>query len=377
MNLFYKYAPLIYTLLLFLLNIHLINDVIVYFFMGIVSIMVFLYLIQKPKIYLKKAFFYFLLINIVNIVYLLFLDHTLNDLLYFVARFITFSVIIIGVYKYRQFYIKSYTVLLYYLLFAILLVGLIVHPPSGGRYSGLFGNPNSLGIVSALLFGIVYLKEKWTRLDIFVAILALMSILLSGSRNALMGIGIAFLLKGTFSLKNTMGLVVGMLIFIGSSYYLSSNYKGNTGLDRLISTASRDDILAGRDMEFTLGIKTVMLSPVVGNGIDKYGYIANELIPNYLKRNGFIPNPHNSYIGILNQYGVATGSLLILILIFQIYKVYRWKDKDKSLFFIMAYLAMAALFESYLFAINGFETMVFWIAFAINMVAYNAKKKLK
>jgi hypothetical protein len=342
--------------------------------MGLTGIMVFVYSMHHPHIYVKKYFSYFLLINVLNVVYILLFSHTTNEVSYAFARFITFSVIMIGVYKYRAYYIKSYTNLLYTLLVVILLVGIVLHPPSGGRYSGLFGNSNSLGIVSALLFGIVYLKNKWIRWDILVIIFALMLVLLSGSRNALLGIVIAFFLKGSFSIKNVIGLFLGLLIFVGSSAYLSSNYKGNTGLDRLISSSKKDDVFAGREMEFILGMKTVMLSPLVGNGIDKYGYIADKLIPDYLKRRQFIPSPHNSYIGIWNQYGLFVGTFLILLLFYQIYKVYRWKTKDNSLFFVMFYLAISASFEAYLFAINGFETMVFWTAYAINMVAYHDRK---
>lgn len=374
-NLFYKYAPLLYIGVIFLMQLQFFESTVLYTFLIVSTLLMIPNLMIHPNIYIKKYFSIFLLINLVNLIYLIFFDHTTESLMYAIARFATFSIIIISVYHYKYFYIRSFPKLLGYMLLAILVVGAIVNPPGLGRYEGLFGNPNSLGIIAALYFGLIYLKENFTLKDRIFMTFALLLVLASGSRNALLGIFLAYFLKGSFSIKGIVSLVFGVLLLIAVSSVLTQRSNENTGLERLISSEQEGTMMSGRDMEFIFGYQTVMLSPLIGNGLDKIAYIAKEVVPYEYMVRGFVLNPHNSVIGLWNQYGLIVGTLLFLTIMYQVYKIYRWKEKDESLFFIMAYLLVASIFESILSSINAFEGMIFWSAFAINMISYSMRNK--
>lgn len=375
LNLFYKYAPLLYICMIFLMQLQVFGNTVLYAFLVLATLLMIPNLMINPKIFIKKYFSVFLIINVINLIYLIFFDHTTESLMYTIARFATFSIIIISVYHYKYFYISSFPKLLGYMLLAMLIIGVIVHPPSLGRYEGLFGNPNSLGIIAVLYFGLIYLKESFTLKDRIFMTFALLLVLLSGSRNALMGIFLAYFLKGSFSIKGIVSIVFGVLLLLAVSLFLSQRSNESTGLDRLITSEKEGTMMSGRDMEFVFGYQTVMLSPLIGNGLDKNAYISEEVVPYEYMVRGFVLNPHNSVIGLWNQYGIIVGTLLFLMIIYQVYKIYRWKEKDKSLFFIMAYLLVASIFESILSSINAFEGMIFWSAFAINMIAYSMRSQ--
>lgn len=374
MNLFFKFAPLFYLVLLLFLNMKLfISNNILYTFLALSMLIVILYLLKNPKIYIKKYFIVFLIINLTNLLYLTFFHQTMDSFMYTFAKFTLFSLIVISVYKNRDFYIEVFPKFLTYIIFTILVASFLVYTPGGSRYGGLLGNPNSFGIVSALLFGLVFLKDKFSSLDKIMLFFAIVGVLLSSSRNALLGIGIAYVLKGNRSFKNILTVIAGVLILAVIYTYMQNVLGIATAINRINPEANVDLSTELRMMELTYGLQTVMLSPWIGNGLDKYAYIDSSLIPEYLSY--MVPNPHNSFLALLIQYGIPMGTFILLLLLTQIYKVYRWKGKNKIFFFIMFYFFIAATFESFLFGVNGFETMIFWIAYAINMLIYSTRKE--
>ena len=374
MNLFFKYSPLFYLALLLFLNMKLlVNKNILYGFLALSMVYVMIYMLLNPKIYTKKYFSAFLVINVVNIVYLILFHQTLESFMYTFAKFTLFSLMIISIYKNKDFYIDVFPKFLTYFIFGILVVSLIVQLPGGSRYGGLLGNPNSLGIVAALLFGIIFLKYKWTHIDLFILFMAVTMVLLSGSRNALLGIVIAYLLKSSFSIKNILTVLLSLFLLMMTYVFLADSLGLNTVLER--TNISVDESADLRMLSLYYGFETVKTFPLIGNGLDKYGYLDTNLVPYQLT--SVIFGPHNSFLSLWIQYGIPMGTFLFLLILTQIYKIYRWKDKNKVLFFIMIYLFVAAAFESYLFAVSGFETMIFWIAFAINMLMYGTRKDNK
>ncbi len=349
---------------------------IIYGYLGISAIFIGFFLLQHPNILLKKVFLIFLIFNGLNIMYFLLFSQTLDSFMYLVAKFILFSIIIINIYYNYDYYLNDFPNLIVKIGFIVLLIGLLVnYGLISGRYTGPFNNANSLGWFSALLFGIVLLRKQIGVKELLLLAFFLGLTLLSGSRTGMGGLAIAVLLRGSFRIKNiAIILIAGFILF--SIQNISEKYDINTGLDRLFY--SDEALFADRTSEFDLGVQTVLESPLIGNGLDKYAYIS----PSVVAANGlagdkwFIPNPHNSFVALFVMYGIPIGLFIFIFLVYYVSRIVQKRMDNKIWLFILLFSFSGGMFESYLFSINASEGILFWMALPISLI-YSQKKNMK
>ena len=102
---------------------------------------------QIKNVIFHKAFNFFLLINIINVLYWLFfhsfLDYEAEK--YLLARSVQFAIISFSIYYHFEYYKNKFLDHLVYIIFGIIVISLIVNfNIIDGRYSGIIWNANQL-----------------------------------------------------------------------------------------------------------------------------------------------------------------------------------------------------------------------------------------
>ena len=364
-KLLFKYGVVIFlfnSILLSIKSTYLIGNKI---FLCLMIVFLFVFLInprQIKTIIFHKAFLFLLIINSLNVLYF-FLFHSISDydaIKYLMARGVQFSIISCSIYFNFEYYRNKFLNQLVYLVFGIVIFGLLVSPSLfSGRYSGIIWNPNMFSSLVVIAFAIHFLKdEKRTHLDYFISFIFLIAAIASGSRGSLVGIFLVFFFKYGFSTKNVKYGFFSLIIFF---FVLSVNLE--TSLHRLAEQSMFND----RILQFEYAYLSMQEKLITGYGLDKYAYIDKSLVPLYLKDK--IIGAHNGYLAMLTQYGVIFGSLILLLIFRKSWQVYScFKNNigfERVYLFIVVYTLIAAIYESLMTGINEFNTILFWFSLAI------------
>lgn len=214
-------------------------------------------------------------------------------------------------------------------IFGIGLVLYVLNPVSmviQGRYHGLLGNPNGLGIFHILVFPLVYLfwrkyrdeydfsKLFWIFIVVFGA-----SLLLTGSRTALFAI-LIFVVFSRLRYFTNWATIIGFLALIISYEALLQQ------LPSLIRAFGMEDYLrvdtlregSGRNIAWAFAWQKIDDVFFAGGGFGYTEYIY-QMNYSYLSRLGHQGNAHNSYLTIWLDTGLiglvifATGLLRTII----------------------------------------------------------------
>ncbi len=374
MNFFRKYAVLVFFFLAILVQIRApfipigIVKNLFYGFFFFSALFVFLQLITNPKVFLHPAFRVLLLIWLTYLIYMLLFDHSYDGLAYVILKGVFFSTIAMSIYYYYDYYMNKFPQFIVLTALIVFFTGLFFNHHFGGRYESILGNPNTVGYLSALALGIMILSEDFSAKKLFLMFFLMIMVFVSGSRGALLGVGIALILRN-ISLKNIL-LISFLVVFALIVNAIAAKYGFMTGLNRVIDTGGG---LTSREMTNIYGYKTLMLSPFTGFGLDKYAYISAKVIPIQLKYI-LVPNPHNSFMGLFIQLGIPLATWVLMLLLFYLLRTLLFKPYNKIFLFIILYTFIAGIFESILFGISGFEGFVFWISLALYMM-YIYKEK--
>ncbi len=217
--------------------------------------------------------------------------------------------------------------------FLILSVGLIIHVVNPeftslvGRYRGLLGNPNGLGIFLTVMFPLVYLlgKElgdqfKENRFHfLFYAVFGL-SLVLTGSRTSLIAIFIFALFNRLRYLSNTVALILFIALIFSYEFLLSTlpeiiEFLGMAEYFRLDTIEEG----SGRFVAWSFAWQRVQEVFFVGGGFGYTEYIFKQYFAE-LSRLGHQGNAHNSFLTLWLDTGVigillfATGLLRTALL---------------------------------------------------------------
>jgi len=207
----------------------------------------------------------------------------------------------------------------------ILAIGLVIHFVSpdittiAGRYRGLLGNPNGLGVFLIVLFPLCYLFWKhyrdsydFTKLAwIFVIVFGL-SLVLTGSRTALFTLIIFFVFSRIRYFSNAV-TIFGFLILVVSYEYILQQ------LPQIIISLGLQEYLrletllegSGRNIAWAFAWQKIDQVFFAGGG---FGYTEYIYRVNYaeLSRMGHQGNAHSSYLTIW----LDTGLIGLVLFIF-------------------------------------------------------------
>jgi O-antigen ligase len=237
-----------------------------------------------------------------------------------------------------------------------------------GRFTGLFGNPNGLGIyasISFAFFSILISKYpkvvgKIYRYGIFAALL--LSIYLCGSRNALFAILLFILFRNLNKLSPFLGFVIFMAL-AASFTYIQSN------LVEIILALGLEDYFrietleggSGRTIAWDFAIEQIDKEPYIGKG---FGFTEHIFRQNYtmLSLMGHQGNAHNSYLTIWLDTGLIGLVLYAVGFIGSFVKASRVHKLALPALYLILFSGM---FESWLAASLNPVTSIVWMMLAV------------
>jgi O-antigen ligase len=312
-----------------------------------------------------KSFQIFFFLNFLNLIYYLFLEiGDLESLKYLAARFVQFSIFSISVYLLQDDFANKFVKFLKFTTIGSLFASLALKfPDFETRYQGIFLNPNEFSIIMVIGFALILFTEKRTTINYSLMLLFLFVIVISGSRSAIVGLGIAII---TYILHHRSRNLLNIFFIVGSLLLFSFFGGQNNAIQRILEF----DLLINRKYEYLYAIDTFLQKPLFGHGLKNYAYIDFSLIQFDDVQINF--GAHNGYLSILVQYGAIFSTIFFSILIYYLNKIYRAKIEifgenilqSKFLFFLITYALVNGLFENTIIGINFLQTNLFWLTLA-------------
>jgi len=188
-----------------------------------------------------------------------------------------------------------------------------------GRFRGIFGNPNGLGLFCYLAFMLAYLvnymkKDLFTRMErVLIFGVLIFFIIKSGSRSALVAASVLVLFAQFFRLSPFLGLV-GLVAFVGVVELISSNLVAIVSALGLQDYLRVDTIESGSGRYFAWEFAWDQINKggylLIGGGFGNDEYIMRKNFY-YLIANGHQGGVHNSYLTLWFNTGIV-GVLLFL-----------------------------------------------------------------
>lgn len=290
---------------------------------------------------------------------------------YLLSKTISTAIIIISCYLCPEFNTKTLLIVFTYIIVAFTLIGHFVFNISYNNRATLgFLNPNSMGMLAALAFGILLIvfnfesRHRW--INVFCMIELLISVLQSGSRNALGIIILAFLFRFGCNLKYLLGIAISFIILISVANELGFE---TSAFDRFVNTIENKDISEGRENERKAAFVMIKENPITGSGL--YATQSEESLK--ISQYG----SHNGYLDFIKMLGIPLGVVLIVCLIYySLRSIYLCRYiSDHFVWancFIVLSVCIASVNEAYMWGVNQPVTTLFFIALAtIESKAYN------
>lgn len=242
-----------------------------------------------------------------------------------------------------------------------------------GRFNGIHRNPNGVGIFSTLfIMNIFLIKDKYPTLfskKFYYALLGLFvfSIVLAGSRNAMMSLGVFFLFR---SIKVKFFAGLALVIVIASGYGFITYFIETLLIEFGLAEELRLDTLSyasGRIYIWEACLLEIQNSYWLGHGFtyeeySKWDQKYYEIIPMLIHNYG---NIHQSYLTIWLNTGLLGLVSFLLGLISLVFKTQRSSPTIAPMFFAALLLGF---FESYMVASLNPYTWQLWFGFTVAAV---------
>ena len=215
---------------------------------------------------------------------------------------------------------------------------LLPYGRTGGRVSGITGNPNSLALVLLLLVPLAMTRRS-TRSLVPVALLILIG---TASRGALLGIVAESLLViraiGRRAMRWLMFLAVGVTLTVGAFAVLREDVTTMEAQAENPSLVRTDN---SREEQWRSAVSAVRAAPLLGAGWDAYPL-----------------DPASSYLKILTELGII-GSVLLV----SVFRHVRAAARQGGTAIAAVALGglINAVFESWLLVGGSFFSLVFWL----------------
>ncbi len=210
------------------------------------------------------------------------------------------------------------------------------------RVISSLGQANHLGafILFSLAASLIYLKNKQWRYFIIISIFfQILTLYLSGSKSAWLGLIVALLIYLLLKLKERLSLKKILIITLALTviFLLTNNQR----FKDLLNTGSSSLRLSF----YQTSLNSFIEKPLFAYGLEHSG---SALIKGYrpdwaqfLQVNDYPDRAHNIFLEILLKYGLV-GGLLLLVLIWALvdfFRLFKNKFNDQSLIIILALLA--------------------------------------
>ncbi len=254
----------------------------------------------------------------------------------------------------------------------ILLIGLVlmvINPPFvmlQSRFRGLLGNPNGLGIFITLAFPIGYMIMDYLKISlqwrwVFYGLI-ISSLILCGSRTAMLACGIFLLFNSVDMLRGGVGLIVFAALILSYEFALSQLPVIILALN--LGEYFRIDTLmegSGRVVAWEFAWTQIQEVFYFGGGFDYTNGLYLKFY-DYLSRLGHQGNAHNSFLTLWLDTGIIGLVLALFGLIRSV--IFCWSRSSYTLPFIYT-IIFSVNFESWLAASLNPFTSLFLVALSL------------
>jgi O-antigen ligase len=251
----------------------------------------------------------------------------------------------------------------------------MIYSPLGydnlGLFKGVTYNANTLGGVIVLIyFPLLMLKiqNKKTIVNLVLLFTTVLLIYLSHSRSAALCFFIGFVIIIGIKLKEKSKTILFSLMVIISFLCYNYNFISKEFIKYFIKYDFLDQssILATRSDSWGIRFETISRKPFFGwgSGVNPI-FIDRNLIKLYdVNLTPGNTEKGNSYLAIIEEQGIFTGLVIIILVLAIIKNIYKNSDlqKPKELLVVMVLIPgiVHALFESWLFYLGGYSSLWFW-----------------
>jgi len=250
-------------------------------------------------------------------------------------------------------FIRLFIILAAFILFLGLFSKLFI--PSlvtfENRFRGLLGNPNGLGIyclVVFILFALVNrsLPDLFSKQEkILVFILLFLSLILSGSRTALVASLIYIMFSYLTRISPILGFIILIAILMGYEYIDINlvTVAKSVGIEKYLRTETLQNA-AGRYIAWKFAWDNISKNIFMGHGFEYTNYLFS-LHQKELSDMGHQGNAHNSYLTFWLDTGIVGLFLYLWAFVGFFIKAAR---KNKVIIAALFAILFSIVFESYL-----------------------------
>ena len=305
----------------------------------------FIYEYNKILIFFFIYCLYLILLSLSSVNILLSLEQSL-----FYFRFGIFVIFSIYIFKNYKFVEDFFFKLIFIVCLLISIDGIIqfifgynilgfYKSDSFGRVTGVFNDEAVLGSYLSKVFPLLFFNfltnpNSQKKYKIFVIILSLITIIISGERTATF-FTIIFLF-GYFIFSNKYSLtkkifyiisVIAMLVIVINSNNNLKHRFINITLDQFQNNDGKILFFTKvHNDQFLAGYKIFLDNPVFGVGTKLYRHYAC-LNENYISQFSCTTHPHNTYIQLLSETGLVGTFIILFIFFFTIFKIFKYSFK--------------------------------------------------
>ena len=237
-----------------------------------------------------------------------------------------------------------------------------------GRFRGLLGNPNGLGLFITngfLLFQLV--RQKSPSLfslnfrRVFM-ILVFISLIMSGSRQSMMVVLIFYSMSYIFKYSNWLGFISFLLLAFGFEFLIGQipTVTKLLGLDKTLRVEDIEQIKegSGRAISWAFAWKEIQVDYFAAKGLNYTTYLFQYWREEFRALN-HMGNAHNSYLTVWLDTGVQGAVALFGGVIYQFIRL---SKSNHTALPILCGLAFSFMYESWFAAsLNPYTIVVFLI----------------
>jgi len=252
-----------------------------------------------------------------------------------------------------------------------------------GRFQGMFGHPNSIGITSAIFLPLSlwqYLETK-KRTAKFFFFLILASLFLSASRNS---INAAVISMGYFVYIRSRKYRP-LIVFLSMALVFTLTWSAKTVAKKFFFDYYRTEsipTIGGRMQVWPLALDSIKDKPIMGYGFGveekifalKYPMIRRQVGGYYM---------HNSYLGMMLQLGIVGFIIFYSPLFILLFKELSSRQDSKAppLKYALRASVLAGLlcgiFESWLYSVGNAQVFPFWVmVMLLTFYRYQDKERI-
>lgn len=284
-----------------------------------------------------------------------------QTLTYTIGKVVTFCIMMFCISHNFEYYFKQTIRPLSYIILGLLLVGWFINKGGIGVDDYItfgFANRNAACTLGSIGFaGFLFTSEKYSFKDYLFMAFLLITILIGGSRNALVMCLLFIIVRYGVSGKLVFA---SFACFFTVFYVLPELGLEAVALDRLEGTLS-GTVSLDREDQREATIWMIMQRPWTGWGYnhDNFGYALS--LTEY--------GAHNGYLTTLRNLGIPLGFVLLFIIIWtslKNLKLYKLHNMEINYHLaVIVSILLAANFEDFLVGVNQITTNIFFLSFVV------------